>query len=273
MRGNATSESDHAGRDSELVWDRHDQNEWGRQLTRFDGDRGPRHERNVECIRRSHVDENLVWCGLRNPVRGLLHGVSGCLALGGAVMLGVEATSTEGRLSLFVFGLGLTALLLTSSLYHSVRWSPVAMRRMQRLDHSMIFILIAATFTPFAVLTLEGWPRLAALSSAWTLAVIGIVAVVRAAGGAPRSRVAAMIGLGWLSMLIAIPVARELGSDAVVLLAVGGGTYTLGGILFASGRPRLWPRVFSYHEVFHVFVVVAAVLHFVTVHHYLLPMA
>ena len=219
------------------------------------------------------MNDRLVLWGMRNPVRGLLHGVSACFAFVGAVLLGLGATSIEGRVSLLVFGLGLTALFLTSALYHSGPWGPTAMRRMQRVDHSMIFILITATFTPFAVLILDGWFRASALSLAWTLASIGIVAVVRGTGGAERRRVAAMIGLGWLSVFIVMPVERQLGLEALVILAVGGATYSLGGLLFASGRPRLRPRVFSYHEVFHTLVVLAAVLHFVSVYHYLLPLA
>ena len=219
------------------------------------------------------MNDRLVLWGMRNPVRGLLHGTSACFALVGAGWLGFDATSTEGRVSLLVFGFGLTALFLTSALYHSGPWGPAAMRRMQRVDHSMIFILIPATFTPFAVLILEGWLRVSALSLSWTLASIGIVAVVRGTGGAKRRRVAAMIGLGWLSVLIVMPVERQLGAEALVLLAAGGATYSLGGVLFAWGQPRLWPRVFSYHEVFHTLVVLAAVLHFVSVYHYLLPLA
>lgn len=219
------------------------------------------------------MNDGLLFWGVRNPVRGLLHGISACLALVGGVWLGVEADSTEGRLSLLVFGVGLTALFVTSTLYHSAQWGPVGMRRMQRLDHSMIFILISATFTPFAVLTLDGWFRAATLPLAWALALIGVVAVVKGAGTSARRRVAAMIGLGWLSVFVAVPVVRELGAEALVLLAAGGATYSAGGLLFATGWPRLWPRVFSYHEVFHTLVVLAAILHFIAVQHYLLPLA
>ncbi|MEX0599228.1 MAG: hemolysin III family protein, partial [Rhodothermales bacterium] len=146
-------------------------------------------------------------------------------------------------------------------------------QRMQRLDHSMIFMLIAATFTPFGMLTLGGWFRVATLSVAWGLASIGIGAVTRGSGTAYRRRVAAMIGLGWLSALVAVPVGRQLGTGALALLAAGGAIYSIGGLLFAFRWPRLWPRAFSYHEVFHVLVVLASVLHFAVVYHYLLPLA
>lgn len=219
------------------------------------------------------MNDRLVLWGMRNPVRGLLHGASAGVALFGAIWLATKATSTEGRLGFLVFGLGLTALFLTSALYHSAPWSTAAMLRMRRLDHSMIFILISATFTPFGVLTLEGWPRMAALSVAWGLASAGVGAVVKGSGATHRRRVAAMIGLGWLSALVSVPVGRQLGTDALGLLAAGGAIYSVGGLMFAFEWPRLWPRAFSYHEVFHTLVMLAAVLHFAVVYRYLLPLA
>jgi hemolysin III len=219
------------------------------------------------------MNDSLVLWRMRNPVRGLLHGVSAAVALVGAIWLAIEADSTKGRLSLLVFGAGLTLLFLTSALYHSVPWSDGATQRMRRLDHSMIFVLISATFTPFGVLTLDGWPRMAALLVAWGLASAGVGAVVKGSGGANRRRVAAMTGLGWLSVLLAAPVGRQLGAGALTLLVAGGAIYSVGGLLFAFEWPRLWPRVFSYHEVFHTLVVLAAALHFAAVYHYLLPLA
>ena len=218
------------------------------------------------------MNDRLILWGMQNPVRGLLNGISAGLALAGTIWLVVEASTTSGRLGFIVFGAGLSTLYLTSALYHSVTWSAPTMQRMQRLDHSMIFILIAATFTPFGVLTLEGWLRVAVLSVAWGLASIGIGAVVMGSGAARRRRVAAMIGLGWLSVLVAVPVARQLGGGALALLATGGAMYSIGGLLFAFGWPRLWPRAFSYHEVFHALVVLASALHFAAVYYYLLPL-
>ena len=210
---------------------------------------------------------------MRNPVRGLLHGLAAGLAFAGTIWLVHGASTTPGRLALSVFGVGLTTLYLTSAFYHSATWNPRSMQRMQRLDHSMIFVLIAATFTPFGVLTLEGSLRAAALSVAWSLTSIGIGAAMQGSGNnSRRRRVAAMIGLGWLSALVAVPVGRQIGAEALALLAAGGAIYSVGGLLFAFGWPRLWPRAFSYHEVFHTLVVLASGLHFVAVYHYLLPL-
>lgn len=216
--------------------------------------------------------ERVTLWGMHNPVRGLLHGSAAALALAGAIWLAVSADTVPGRMGLVVFGLGLTTLFLTSALYHSVGWSEAAKQRMQRLDHSMIFIAISATFTPFGVLMLHGWVRVTALALVWGLATAGIAAVVKSGGGGRGRRVAAMIGLGWLGGMLAVPVGQQLGFVALVLLASGGTMYSAGGLLFALQWPRLWPRAFSYHEVFHGLVVLAAVLHFSAVYFYLLPL-
>ncbi|MEX2032308.1 MAG: hemolysin III family protein, partial [Dehalococcoidia bacterium] len=147
-----------------------------------------------------------------------------------------------------------------------------AKARMQRMDHAMIFIAISATFTPFGMLTLHGWVRATALALVWGLATVGIIAVVKSGGGGPGRRVAAMIGLGWLGGMLAVPVGQQLGFVALLLLASGGTMYSVGGLLFAFQWPRLWPRAFSYHEVFHGMVVLAALLHFSAVYFYLLPL-
>jgi hemolysin III len=195
------------------------------------------------------------------------------VALVGTGALTIEAPSTAGRLGVLVFGAGMTTLFATSSLYHSMPWNSAAMRRMRRLDHSMIFILISATFTPFGLLALDGWLRVAALVAAWWLAGVGVAVVLMTSGTAHRRRAGAMIGLGWLSALVAVPVGRQVGLEAVALVAAGGAIYSAGGLIFAYRWPTLWPRVFSYHEVFHTLVVVAAGLHFIAVYHFVLPLA
>lgn len=209
---------------------------------------------------------------VRNPVRGVLHGLAAGLGLAGTIWLTSKAVSPEGMLGFTVFGMALTGLFVTSALYHSAPWNPAALARMQRLDHSMIFILIAATFTPFGVLTLSGWSRLGALTTAWGLAIAGVGTVMAKRKTGDRPRVVAMIALGWLSLAVAGPLAQQVGFIALGLLVVGGLLYSIGGVLFALEWPRLWPRVFSYHEAFHTLVVGGAALHFAAVTFSLLPL-
>jgi hemolysin III len=173
-----------------------------------------------------------------------------------------NAATWPGRLSLVVFGFGLIALFTTSSVYHSIPWRERWRRRMQRLDHSMIFVLIAASYTPISIIVLDGWLRVATIAVVWGIALLGIGLVLVL----PRSKhgisIALMTSLGWLAVPLMVPLATRVGLVAVLLLTAGGVLYSAGMVFLVTGRPRLWPRVFSHHELFHVFVVAAAVLHF-----------
>src|SRR5690606_31562860 len=123
-------------------------------------------------------------------------------------------------------------------------------RRMQRADHSMIYVLVASTYTPIAVAALEGWLRVAVLVSVWGLAAIGIAQQALFPREKNTFSVALSTTLGWLAVVIMWPVAHSAGPVTVALLALGGVLYTVGMVMLVTNRPRLWPRVFSYHEMF-----------------------
>lgn len=208
---------------------------------------------------------------MQNPVRGFLHGGAAVAAVIGGVLLVFRANGWPGRIALIVFAAGLVALYTTSSLYHSIPWRELWKKRMQRLDHSMIFVLIAASYTPAATFALDGIWRWGTLGLVWTVALVGI----GQQGFFPRERntfgIALMTVLGWAAVALMIPVARSAGVGAVALLTAGGILYTVGMVIVVTGRPRLWPRVFSAHEVFHVLVVAASALHFTATWRYLIP--
>jgi hemolysin III len=217
--------------------------------------------------------ERLTLGRMQNPVRGFLHGSAAVFAAAGTVFLLVQAPSWRSRFALAAFGLGLVALYTTSSLYHSIPWRQVWKRRMQRADHSMIFVLIAGTYTPVSVIALHGTLSVISVIGAWAIAAVGIGQQVLF----PRERntfgIALMTTLGWLALFIMWPFASNAGIAAVVWFAVGGVLYTVGMVMLVTQRPRLWPRVFSYHEVFHVLVVTASALHFAATWRYVVPLA
>jgi hemolysin III len=210
---------------------------------------------------------------MQNPVRGLLHGFAAVAAVAGTVFLAAHAAGWPNRIAVIVFGLGMVALYTTSSLYHAVPWRAEWKRRMQRLDHSMIFVLIAATYTPVSVIALDGVVSVVSLAGAWAIAAVGIAQQAFA----PRERntfgIALMTTLGWMAVFVMWPLAQTVGIAPVLWFAAGGVLYTVGMVLVVTQRPRLWPRVFSYHEVFHVLVVLASVLHFAATYRYLAPLA
>jgi hemolysin III len=207
---------------------------------------------------------------MQNPVRGLLHGIAAVLSLVGTVLLVVRAENGKALIASIVFGSALLALYTTSSLYHSVPWREAWKRRMQRLDHAMIFVLIAATYTPMVLLMLGGWWQWVALSTAWGIALVGIIQ--RMLGSMDRHVLSftLMLVQGWLAVPIMVPLASRAGTGAVVLIAIGGALYTVGMVFKVTGWPRLWPRVFSAHELFHVFVVAASALHWTATYRYVL---
>jgi hemolysin III len=207
---------------------------------------------------------------MQNPVRGMLHGTAAVVSLVGTILLIARANNVRAVVAAVIFGAGLLALYTTSSLYHSIPWRDAWKRRMQRLDHSMIFVLIAATYTPIILIILEGAWRWIALTLVWAIALVGIIN--RMVGSMERHvfSFSLMLILGWLSLPIMFPLAGRAGTAAVVLMAIGGGLYTVGMVFKVTKWPRLWPRVFSAHELFHVFVVAASVLHWTATYRYVM---
>jgi len=219
------------------------------------------------------VQDRITLGRMQNPVRGFLHGTAAVVAVIGTVFLVVQTTSLAGRIAMTVYGLGLLGLYATSSLYHAVPWRESRKLRMRRLDHAMIFVLIAATYTPIGVIVFDGWLRTVSLSVAWGTAFLGFLHHMFIRKQRFHLSIGMMVTLGWLSLLLMYPLAQRAGVALVVLFAVGSIIYTLGMVIVVTQRPRLWPRVFSSHELFHVFVVIASAVHFAAIHRFVAPLA
>lgn len=209
---------------------------------------------------------------MQNPVRGFLHGSAAVMSLVGTVLLVIRARTPAGQVAMVVYGLGLLALYTTSSLYHSIPWQEAWKKRMQRIDHAMIFVLIASTYTPIGMIVFDGWLRIVSLSVAWSIAFLGVSHHLFVRNQRFHLSIAMMVTLGWLGLPLMVPIATRAGVALVGLIAAGGVVYTIGMVIVATNRPRLWPRVFSYHELFHVFVVAASALHFAAILRYVAPL-
>lgn len=209
---------------------------------------------------------------MQNPIRGFLHGSAAIGAAIGLVILIDRAWGHAGALiGASSFGLALIAMYTVSSLYHSVPWTPRWKTRLQRVDHSMIFLVVAGTFTPIAIASLDGIPLYLGLGVAWGIAVTGILLKALNPEVKTGVSVTLQMAMGW-SALIWIPwMWRELGPGAIALIAVGGLCYTIGTVIFTAKRPRLFPRTFSYHELFHVLVVAGSSFHFLAILLYAIP--
>ena len=200
---------------------------------------------------------------MQNPVRGLLHGVSALLSVVGAAALWSRTAGDPAQQSaLLIFGLSLVGLYTVSSAYHSVRWNSLWKARMQRIDHAMIYVLIAGTYTPIAAIVLDGWLRFAALGTVWGITAVGVAQKLWWPQLGHGYSVALQVAQGWLAVLLLAPLYERLGWPAVGLLLLGGLFYSLGMVAFTTQRPRLWPHVFSYHEIFHILVVGGSAAHY-----------
>ena len=204
-------------------------------------------------------------------LRGVVHEYAFFVSLACGVALIIAASDGKARLAAIIYAFAVSALLGTSALYHRVTWRPRARRWMRRLDHSMIFVLIAGTYTPVALLALSGSLSRAILIVVWSGAVGGVVFKLLWIDAPKWLFAAVYVALGWVSAAIFGQLPGAIGWLGVAGLAVGGLLYTLGAVVYALGRPDPSPRVFGYHEVFHVLVVAAAALHYAVIAFAVLP--
>ncbi len=203
-----------------------------------------------------------LWA-LTHPVRGLMDAGAAVASLVGALWLWFAHPGPWSRqLSLGVYGVSLVALFTVSAVYHAVPWRPSAKSTLQRLDHSMIFMVVAGTYTPVAVIVLDGWLGPATLGAVWAIVAVGVTHKWVARQVGPGVSITLQIVQGWFAVVLIVPLLERLAPEAVLLTLIGGVLYTLGALALLTRRPRLWPRVFSYHEVMHVFVISAAACHF-----------
>lgn len=220
----------------------------------------------------SFLMERITIGRMQNPIRGFLHGGSAVASVVGLIVLLFASRGySSATISSLVFGAALILMYATSSLYHSVPWGDSWKRRMQRLDHTMIFLVVAGTFTPIAVASLSGAQLAIAISSVWGLAVVGVALKTVLPKTAVRLSITIQMLMGWSALLWMPAIYRKLGAAAIVLIALGGLCYTAGVVVFVRKRPRLLPRSFSYHELFHVLVISASTLHFLAVYLYAIP--
>jgi hemolysin III len=204
-------------------------------------------------------------------LRGVLHAYAFFVSVGCGVALILAASDGRARMAAAIYAVAVSALLGTSALYHTITWRPRARRWMRRLDHSMIFVLIAGTYTPVALLALKGSLASTILVVLWAGA-IGGVAFKLIWIDAPKWLLAAVyVALGLVTAAVMGQLPAAIGWLGVAGLATGGLLYVIGALVYASGRPNPWPKVFGYHEVFHVLVVAAAALHYAVIAFAVLP--
>jgi hemolysin III len=210
---------------------------------------------------------------MKPRLRGVSHQVAFFVSLAtGAALLAI-ASGFRARAAVLVYALSCSALFGVSALYHRRDWAPVARRWMRRLDHAMIFVFIAGTCTPVALLALHGTLAVLLLCVVWGGALVGIALELAWPERPAWASAAAYVVLGWIGAVALGQLGAVVGALGIAVLALGGLLYTAGAVVYAWERPNPWPRTFGYHEVFHAFVLAAAALHYAVIAFAVLPHA
>jgi hemolysin III len=205
-------------------------------------------------------------------LRGVSHEWAFFISLFLGAGLIVYADTPKATLAVAIYAVSLSALFGTSALYHRVNWRrPKARLWMRRLDHTMIFFLIAGTYTPFALLVLNGALATAILIAVWVGALAGTIVEMIWIEAPKWVTSIIYLQLGWVAIIAFPELWTELGVAGTLLVGGGGLLYTVGAVVYATQRPDPNPAVFGYHEVFHLFVIAAAAAQFAAIAFYALP--
>lgn len=198
-------------------------------------------------------------------LRGVSHQWAFFLSLGAGLALVLAADTAEATIAMSIYAFSLSAMLGTSALYHRVTWSPEARVWMRRLDHTMIFIFIAGTYTPFALLVMHGTLATVVLIVVWATAVGGVILNLVWISAPYWFTSVVYVSTGWVAIVSLPQLWDEIGPVGVGMLALGGALYTAGAVIYARRRPDPRPQVFGYHEIFHLLVIAAAAVQYAAV--------
>ncbi|WP_292607076.1 hemolysin III family protein [Nocardioides sp. REDSEA-S30_B4] len=209
---------------------------------------------------------------IKPKLRGWLHLATAPLTLAAGIVLVVLSPTATTRIGSALFAGSALVLFSVSAIYHTGTWSPRTWAFLRRFDHSNIFLLIAGSYTPFALILLEGTQQVVLLSVVWSGAIAGVAFRVFWTDAPRWLYTPIYIALGWAAVFFipgffrgATDLGLGVGIAVFTLIVAGGALYTLGGVVYGFKRPNPWPRWFGFHEVFHTFTILAFVSHYVGV--------
>jgi hemolysin III len=210
-------------------------------------------------------------CCLKDPMSGLTHCIGALMSMVGLVMLIIKAMSPFKiwHLTTYcIFGTGMILLYTASTLYHWLPLGKIGSARLRKFDHMMIFVLIAATYTPFCLVPLRGPWGWSIFGAVWTVAIMGIVFKLFWINAPRWLTTCIYVLMGWIAIIGIGPITRTLQPDAVFWLFAGGILYSTGALIYAFKKPNLIPHFLGFHEIFHLFVMMGSLAHFWTIYRY-----
>lgn len=212
---------------------------------------------------------------IKEPVNGLSHLLGAILSIAGLavlVTLAVREASTWHVVSFSIYGTSMILLYTASALYHMLPLSEKGTRIFRAIDHIMIFMLIAGTYTPFCLVAIRGGWGWSILGAAWGLAVVGAIFTLIWMDAPRWLSTAFYMAMGWMCVVAIYPIVKAVPTGGLLWLAAGGLSYSIGAVIYGIKKPDPWPGVFGFHEIFHIFVLGGSFCHFFMMFSYILEM-
>ena len=208
----------------------------------------------------------------REPVNGFTHlGAAIAAVIGLGLLLYLSRTSLVLMTVLLIYGISLIMMFTASSIYHLVKGGPTVMQRLRKLDHTAIYFLIAGTYTPICFYFFDGFWRWGILATIWALAFAGII-VKMFVINAPRWVTAGIyLVMGWLAVIGFGQIITNMPASAITWLVLGGVFFSVGAIVYITKRPNFFPTVFGFHEIWHIFVILGCLAHFILIAFFIAP--
>ena len=210
---------------------------------------------------------------MRDPVSGLMHlGAAVAAAVGtiGLVYLGRDSLPKQA--SLVIYGLSLIAMFAASATYHLVNAKPAVLKFLRKIDHSAIYLIIAGTYTPICLYFFTGFWQWGMLAIIWTMAFTGIVVKLFFLHAPRWVTVAIYLVMGWLALFAIPEMITAMPAGAIAWLFAGGIFFTIGAVIYGLKKPDWYPNVFGFHEIWHIFVILGCLCHFIVIAAYVAPM-
>jgi len=209
---------------------------------------------------------------IKDPFSGFSHLLGLILSIMGTIILVLISNNLTQIIAFLIFGLSMIFLYASSSIYHLFGHSPEEVDLFRKIDHAMIYILIAGTYTPFCLIALDGLWGITSMIVIWTLAILGIGTVFFKSFWIKVPRWFATflyVLMGWLSMAIIYPLYLSIGLPPIIYLLLGGLFYSAGAVIYAIKKPNII-KGFGFHEIFHIFVLLGTITHFFGIYNYLI---
>ena len=211
---------------------------------------------------------------IREPANGFTHFCAAIGAvIGSGILLYIGRNSLVKTVALSVYGASLILLFATSAAYHWVKTEPKTIAKLRKLDHAAIFLLIAGTYTPFCAIMFKGFWRWGILAIVWSLAVVGIIVKMFMMNASRWFTAGIYVLMGWLSILSVKEMLRMLPAGALIGIGIGGVIYTFGAAVYITKKLDFFPDQFGFHAVWHIFVILGALAHFISIAVYIAPAA